>query len=151
MDLGTFGAVVKFAIELEDKVAQQYDNFVKLTTDSEVKATLKAIVLKGRKRIDNLKRLRSNNTTEMILEPIYGLDSLNYKIKKYEGDQLPFKSFKVLALKNENILLNFYQEAGDKLEFLSEVAYVFEDFAEENTENIEIIQGLQLVRSGCFQ
>jgi hypothetical protein len=140
MDLGTFGAVVKFAIELENTVVQQYDNFVKLTIDSEIKTTLKAIALKGRKRISSLKRLRSENTTEMILEPIYGLDSLNYKIKVFEGYQLPFKSLKALAVENENVLLNFYEESGKKLKFLSEVAYAFEDFAEENNENIEIFQ-----------
>jgi hypothetical protein len=142
MNLGTFGAVLKFAIQLENTMVQQYENIVNLTDDSEKKTKLNAIIKQINRRIANLKRIRSENTTEMILEPIYGLDGDNYALKLPKEALESFTLLKQTILEKTQILLKFYQEAGIKLEFLSEVAYTFEDFVEENNENLEEFKNL---------
>ena len=138
MDLGTFGAVLKYAIQLENSALKVYERVLNLIDNERMKIFFIDFSKQNVKRIDTLKRLRSENTTEMILEPIYGLESDNYSFIKDEFEAT--SDFKEIIIKVENTLNCFYHDAAEKIDFLSEVAYKFEDFAEQNLENINLIQ-----------
>jgi hypothetical protein len=140
MDLGTFGAVLKYAIQLENSALKLYESVLNLIDNERMKLIFVDLSKQNLKRIVTLKRLRCENTTEMILEPIYGLESDNYSIINNEFEDI--SDFKEIIIKIENTLNSFYQDASEKIDFLSEVAYTFEDFAEQNLENINLFQNL---------
>ncbi len=139
MDLGTFGAIMKFALEIEGKVSDFYKRGSDQETDVTLKELLVNLVSRGQKRIQTLERVRRENVTEMILEPIEGFDSDSFEIKT----ELPKDSDSVrrTAMKIEKTLLEFYNAAAIKIEFLPEAAYAFELLAEKNEAAIKQLSG----------
>ena len=76
MELGTFGAIISFALELESQAYEYYEdlnNTVFFQSNSQL--------MKGsQKRSKRLRRIRQELVTEMILEPITGVESNDYLI-----------------------------------------------------------------------
>ena len=119
MELGTFGSILKFALEQENEAIQFYKSASAHLSNQRLNELFSELVIRGEKRIKTLERVRRENTTEMILEPIVDFDSEKYSIGKAisdSGDE------------------NFYITAAKKIEFLSEAAYAFELLAEKNAE-----------------
>jgi hypothetical protein len=129
MELGTFGAVLKFAMELEEKAISFYEEVRNKSSKSDHFTTL---VQRGQKRLKILERVRRENTTEMILEPITGLDPDAYtpEISIPEGSD--DKAIQSIAIALEKKLQEFYTDAAVKVEFLIEAAYSLEALADEN-------------------
>ncbi|MFW9786189.1 MAG: hypothetical protein ACFFE2_12630 [Candidatus Thorarchaeota archaeon] len=134
MDLGTFGAIMKFALEVENDVARFYENAKELTKGKMLTDLFERLANRGQKRVKTVERIRRENVTEMILEPITGLDSDTYQpntmIPKNPDDGI----LQEIAGEIEKTLFAFYDQASRKLDFLSEVAYSFEQLAEANEE-----------------
>jgi rubrerythrin len=76
MDLGTFGAILGFGMELEEQTASFYEGGAKGSLE-EGFATL---ARGSRKRLKRLERNRREGVAEMILEPITGLDGDSYQV-----------------------------------------------------------------------
>jgi len=130
LDLGTFGAIMKFALEIESSVIEIYEKGSTQVADATLKEQLANLVSRGQKRIQTLERVRRENVTEMILEPIEGLDSDSFEIKT----DLPtdMESIRMVVIEIEKALLEFYNTAAVKIDFLPEAAYAFELLAEKN-------------------
>jgi hypothetical protein len=92
---------------------------------------------RGQKRVKTLERVRRENVTEMILEPIIGLDSDNYQLITEIPSSVEQKEVKELAIDIEKGLLEFYTHAAAKIDFLIEVAYSFELLSEANEEALQ--------------
>lgn len=137
MDLGTFGAIMKFALEVESEVTGFYESAREMIKDEDLSTFFASLASRGQKRIKTVERIRRENVTEMILEPITGLDSDSYKPVTSIPDSPDDKALQGIALEIEKSLHSFYVEAGAKIDFLSEVAYSFEILAEANEESIE--------------
>jgi rubrerythrin len=142
LELGTFGAVLRFALELEAAMTALYKSALGHTTNPKLKQLAEGFIQRGEKRVQLLMRLRRENTTEMLLEPITGLDSEKFRpqteLSKGAGDA----SLTKLASAMETKLQAFYTAAAEKVSFLSEAAGAFERLAEENTENARRLQTL---------
>ncbi|MGY5856372.1 MAG: hypothetical protein RTS72_07205 [Candidatus Thorarchaeota archaeon] len=134
MDLGTFGAIMKFALEVENEVASFYESAKEKITDQELLDLFDSLANRGRKRIKTIERVRRENVTEMILEQISGLDSDTYKPETSPPDTPDDDALRGTAIEIEKKLQAFYSQAGAKIDFLSEVAYSFELLAEANEE-----------------
>ena len=137
MDLGTFGAIMKFALETEQDVTKFYEAASKLVNDQNKVELFQDLLKRGEKRLKTLERVRRENITEMILEPIIGLDSENYKIVTEIQSNQGEKEVQELALSIEKSLLEFYTHAGAKIDFLIEVSYSFELLAEANEKAMQ--------------
>jgi rubrerythrin len=135
MELGTFGAVIKFALELEVKASDFYETAAKITTTDRLKMSFETFLQKRQIRIETLKRLRRENTTEMILEPISGLEEEKYRIKIEIPEDSSDKVLLEFASDMERQNQEFYGDAAKKIEFLIEPADIFEHFAVENQDN----------------
>ncbi len=118
MNLGTLGAILKFAIELESNVLDLY------TAEEDI--THETKITEFRKRIKKLKRLRRENTTEMILEPIVDFEISEYKINEEDSIVL-----------SENKLARFYETAAMKVDFIAEVSNVLKQFHEQHRKKHE--------------
>jgi hypothetical protein len=136
LDLGTFGAIMKFALELENSVNKFYDETSKQAKDPAFVGLLENMVTRGKKRLKTLERVRRENVTEMILEPIEGLDSDSFVIDTTLSKDADDATIKTLAVSIETTLQNFYESAAIKIDFLPEAAYAFELLAEKNEETI---------------
>ena len=123
--LNQFGAVMKFAIDLESDLAEYYENS-KLSEnhqahDEEFANRVKASL----KRKKNIERSRRENVTEITLEPIEGLKSDDYKLN--------LSDFSVDGInKNEAITIKFFSEAGPKINVL-ETRRVFKRCLKEHS------------------
>jgi len=134
MELGTFGSILKFAMELENDAIEFYKSMSPHVSDQKMADFFNELVIRGEKRIKTLERVRRENTTEMILEPITGFDSEEYTLSEEEQSSKSDEILRKQANEIETKLESFYTTAAKKIEFLSEAAYAFELLAEKNTE-----------------
>jgi rubrerythrin len=132
MDLGTFGAIMKFALEVETEVTRFYESAQGLAKAEDLAGVFGSLALRGEKRLRTIERIRRENVTEMILEPIVGLVSDAYQPTISIPEDVDDNKLTNIAREVEKKLNAFYNDAAAKLEFLSEVAYSFEILAEAN-------------------
>ena len=137
MNLGTFGAIMKFAMEIESDVTSFYESAKEKVKDQDLVEIFDSLGKRGQKRVKTIERVRRENVTEMILEQISGLDSDTYKPVTSLPDAPEDKVLRGIAIEMEKKLQAFYTQAGVKIDFLSEVAYSFELLAEANEEASE--------------
>ena len=140
MDLGTFGAVVKFALDLEATAAAFYETATTITSNQNLKGFFEKMIIQRQGRIALLMRVRREHTTEMILEPIMGLESEKYRPKTECPEGCDDKTLGDLATLLEEKIQAFYIDASEKVSFLSEAVGFFEKLADENIENKEAIE-----------
>jgi hypothetical protein len=120
MQLGTFGAIMTFAMQLEEQGVTFY-GVERRSLPEETRAEL----LRGsRKRLKRLERAKREGVAEMILEPISGLEDSAYQAEESD-DALQ------TALRFETVCGRYYREAAEKLPIL-EISRLFERMAEEN-------------------
>ena len=74
MKLGTFGAILGFALQMEEQTA----SFYKTAAQDHPGELFTDMARRARKRVTRLERARREGVAEMILEPITGLDSDDY-------------------------------------------------------------------------
>ena len=134
MDLTTFGAVVKFALDIEAEASSFYESAIGVVTDPGLGKLLESLFHRGQKRIKTLMRIRRENVTEMILEPIAGLDSEVHKPVTVIPAGADDGVVRETAAALETKLHEFYMHAAAKIGFLSEAAYAFELLADANSE-----------------
>jgi len=134
MELRNFGAVIKFALEVEAMAAAFYETAKAITKNQKLKIPFETFMQMRMTRMERLKRLRRENTTEMILEPISGLNAEKYRSKTECPEGCLDKKLIELAVLMENLNSVFYVDAAKKIEFLIEPADIFEQMAEENKD-----------------
>lgn len=137
LDLGTFGAIMKFALKIEGKVTDFYTEVGRHVKNDILVGILGDLVTRGEKRITILERVRRENVTEMILEPIEGLDSDSYGIETTIPTSADDVTIKTIVTNIETTLQKFYTDAARKIDFLPEAEYAFELLAEKNEETIK--------------
>jgi rubrerythrin len=133
MQLGTFGAILSFAIDLENKAAGFYDEAAKVVD----KDLFLKLHRSANKRAKRLERTRREGVTEMILESITGLDSDDYTVKLNVGTE-PSELYKLATTIEEN-RDRFYTDAAGKIP-IQEVVRVLTRMAKENQKQISEIK-----------
>jgi rubrerythrin len=123
---------MKFALEVENEVTSFYESAKELVEDQELAGLFDSLADRGQKRTKTIERVRRENVTEMILEPITGLDSETYKPVTAIPEDPDDGAIREVAVEIEKNLQSFYAQSALKIDFLSEVAYAFELLAEAN-------------------
>ena len=77
MDLATFGAIMSFGLDLEQQAAAFYDYAARGVLEEPFANLAKS----ARKRAVRMERARREGITEMILEPITGMDGDDYHLE----------------------------------------------------------------------
>jgi rubrerythrin len=133
MELGTFGAIISFALELEEQTFNYYEN-IKLKGLSNLTSQL----LSGsQKRIRRLVRIRQELVTEMILEPITGVDRGVFEVSTSQrSDEVGLLNQAILLEEN---LHNYYSNTASLIP-MKEVERAFFRLAAENEKRIASIQ-----------
>jgi hypothetical protein len=136
LELGTFGAVLRFALELEAAVTALYKSAIGTGVSPRLKQLADGFIQHGEKRVQLLMRLRRENTTEMLLEPITGLHGEAFRLQTEVPKAASDAGLTRLALAMEEKVQAFYSAAAEKTSFLSEAAAAFERLLDEHAENV---------------
>ncbi len=137
MDLATFGAILSFALELEERAAAFYTE----TARGELEDIFIDLGRSSNKRANRMERTRREGVAEMILEPITGLDSDDYYVELSVNAHEPELLAQAIAL--EEIAQHFYSDAAAKIP-IREVVRIFQRMANENEKRRERLVDVRL-------
>jgi len=127
MELGTFGAILRFAMELEQQAVDFYEGAV----GGELEAGFGELARGSRKRLKRLERARREMVTEMILESITGLNGDDYRVDV--DSKVDEAGLLRQARTLEETTACFYQDAAAKMP-IREVVRLFRRLVRENEQ-----------------
>ena len=126
MELGTFGAIMRFAMDLEEQAAGFYEGAAR----DGLRGAFGELASGSRKRLRRLERARREFVTEMILEAITGLDGDAYHVDLDPADE---SGLLRQAQALEEASARFYRDAAEKMP-IREVVRLFRRLARENEQ-----------------
>lgn len=142
MELATVGAVLAFAIKLEGRGAELYDEAASLATDSNSRQAFLSLAQAKRKRRKLLERSRREFVNEMLLEPIEGLDGSGYLIDTDLGTEMDSDAALRWAVGWEELSRRLYVDAAKKISHLPQLARVFKKLGKESADQRLSLQSL---------
>jgi len=138
MELGTFGAILGFAIDLEKQAAAFYE----AAAEGRLVQAFHELVRSSYKRLRRLEQARRELVAEIILESITGLDSDAY------GVDLDPETDEAGLLRQgrafEEVATRFYRDAAGKMP-IREVVRLFQRLARENEQRRARLEAVQQV------
>ncbi len=143
MTLTTFGAIMGFASEVIRQSELTYQSMVEKAKHPALKEALQVLLNESRKNHSLMEQSRREHVTEMILEPITGLDPeayhLDLEISNSAEDVHLFKT----ALMIEEREKRFFQDVSSRVP-LPEVAKMFRKIGQKKEKNIDRLRSLRL-------
>ena len=124
-ELGTFGAIVRFAITLEEQAADFYER----PSPDTLHLIFAKLARQNRQRSARLERARQEMVAEMILESITGLTEESYRLEL--GPVTAGADLHQQAQTIEKTVARFYRDAAEKIP-IREVSRLFNRLAQEN-------------------
>jgi len=125
VELGTFGAILKFALELEERAAAFYEAGAR----GRLAEDFAELARGSRKRHRRLEQARRELVNEMILESITGLEGEAYTV---DLDATVDEAERLRqAERLEETAARFYRDAAAKMP-IREIVRLFERLAREN-------------------
>jgi hypothetical protein len=143
MGLTTFGAIMGFAAEMAGKTEEIYKAMVQKAKDSTFRETLQVLSEEEGKNHSLMIKTRRENVTEMILEPVTGLQQEDYEIDLKVPEVTEDAGLLKAALMLEERQKKFFRDASSKVP-LPEVARIFRKVAQKKEENLAKLQGIGL-------
>jgi len=143
MELGTAGAVLSFALELERQAASFYQEALahpKVSEGTRVRGVLEQLAQQQRRRVKRLERLRREQVTEMILEPIRGLEDEPYRIQVEVQPRAEASQVVAQAIRMEENIKSFLEAAAAKLHFLPELSGDLQRLANQIEDSLESLR-----------
>ncbi len=144
VELGTFGALLRFAIELERQTGEHYKSLASKVHDPSATELFSRYAREYARRLKLLEGLRQQSINEVLLEPISNLDSRLYLFTPDVSDEMGINAVLDAALGVENKVEGFYRdslrEAGP---VLGEANRVFRRFLDENREREKVLLALR--------
>ena len=145
MALSTFGAIMGFAAEMVQRTETFYKTMVQMAKNPIVGEALQVLLEEERKNYSLMERTRRENVTEMILEPIAGLDQSDYEIEMKGMDQTEDSDLMKMALILEERERRFFSEVSDKVP-LPEVGRIFRKVAQKKERSLAKLKTLGLTQ-----
>lgn len=136
MQLGTFGAILKYAIEIEDAASKFYDELSQKAPEV-LKGSIREFSDTSKKNKQTLEKTRRMEMQEMILEAIVGIDSSNYEAK-FESPDFARGVNSAVGIEQKASL--FYFDSSKKLGFLPNAARTLDRIGKERETRIEKIR-----------
>lgn len=125
MELGTFGAILRFAIEMEERAAAFYE----AAAQGALAEPFRELMRASRRRKQRLERARREGIAEMILESISGLDDAAYHTPL--DPQADEAAWQRQASALQEAAARFYRDAAAKMP-IPEIRRLFQQLAKEN-------------------
>ena len=142
MDLGTTGAILSFALALEERKGAFYSKHVAEVHNPSLRQAFEEIQRDQRKRERILSRFRRENVTEMILEPIHGFDSDEFELTISSEELHDDTTLQKSAIKIEENSQSFFLKASEKTTFLPEVSDQFKRFSDSAGNRAKLLKSI---------
>jgi len=130
-----------FAAEMVGQAEEIYGILSQEAEEPELKEILTTLLEEGRRNRPLMERMRRENVTEMILEPITELPWEDYKIHHSVQGRMGDADILKLALALEERERKFFQDASSKLS-LPEVASRLRKMVRKKEENLARLERL---------
>ncbi|RJR41114.1 MAG: hypothetical protein C4576_18480 [Desulfobacteraceae bacterium] len=141
MALTTFGAVMGFAAEMARQGEEIYRAALEKAKEQGLKDGLKDLLLEQGKNRSLMERARREHVTEMILEPISGLNEEEYRLDSEVPQEAEDDELLKLALFREEVEMRFFSDCSGKIP-LPEVAGIFRKIARKKGSNVTRLKNL---------
>ena len=122
MPLENFGSILNFAEELERQDQEFYATLAANPACGAYKEMFEQLAAAANKNMKNVQRIRRENVTEMILEPIKGFTRAPYCEECASADTLSTEDALATARRLEDRAVRYYTEAAEKIKALPEVS-----------------------------
>lgn len=142
MSLKNFGSVMDFAIQLESGDASFLEQVLHNPEMQENREVLERLAQENKKNSKTLSRARQENVTEMILEPIQGLESEEYQTDRPEPENMDGAELVAKLKELEDRAERFYREAAERIKPVSDVAGTFQRLAKKRRARREKLDAL---------
>ncbi len=143
MSLSTFGAIMGFAAEMVQQTETFYKAMVQKAKDPILSEALQVLSEEEGKNYSLMERTRRENVTEMILEPVTGLQREDYEIDLKMTDQMRDADLLKMALILEERERRFFSEVSGKIP-LPEVGRIFRKMAQKKEKSLAKLKTLSL-------
>ena len=145
MTLSTFGAIMGFAAQMVRQTETLYKTMIQKVENPVLREALQLLLEEEGKNYSLMERTRRENVTEMILEPIAGLDQSDYEIEMKGMDQTEDSDLMKMALILEERERRFFSEVSDKVP-LPEVGRIFRKVAQKKERSLAKLKALGLTQ-----
>jgi rubrerythrin len=143
MALSTFGAIMGFAAEMAREAGETYRSLSEKARAPVLRAVLNELASEAAKNHSLMEKARRENVTEMILEPVAGLNQEDYEVDLQGLSQIDDVDLLKIALLLEERGNRFFRDASTKVP-LPEVARIFRKVSQKKEENLTKLQNLGL-------
>ncbi len=139
MPLVNFGSILSFAEEIETQQLEIYNQVLALPHCAEMKKDIQALAKAAQKRISEVRRVRRENVTEMILETIEGFSREPFLMKTPDAAAMTTEEITPLILHMGDRAMDFYDKAALKLKGQAEVARALKGLKKKHAKDKGII------------
>ncbi|MDH7504692.1 MAG: ferritin family protein [Candidatus Acetothermia bacterium] len=115
MELTTFGALLRFGIELEGRAAELYRDWARAARGDKTKSVLEELARAAERHRQRLERERRENISEMLLEPVHEMRADGYRLELRPSAEGRDAELLELAQRAEEVLEQFYRDAAARL------------------------------------
>ena len=122
MELKNFGSILNFAAELEAADEAFYRRAAQNSACVPYKDIFEELVREHKQNEEKILRIRRENVTEMILEPIKDFMSHPFLMESGDVERMDFQAVLQTARKLEIRSEHYYSEAAEKIKALPEVS-----------------------------
>ena len=145
MELGTVGAVLRFAIELEGHSAEFYEEAASLAKHQPTGEIFFSLAEAKSKRKKLVERSRREFVNEMLLEPIAGLEGSDDLVRKELPSDVDSRAALRIAKELEQSSQALYLDAAALVSHLPQMARVFKKLGQGNADHrlrLESLEGM---------
>ena len=143
MELGTVGAVLRFAIELEGHSAEFYEEAASLAKDQPTGEIFSSLAEAKSKRKKLVERSRREFVNEMLLEPIAGLEGSDDLVRKELPSDVDSRAALRIAKELEENSHALYLDAAALVSHLPQMARVFKKLGQGNADHRLRLESLE--------
>ena len=142
MELTTFTMVLRFTLQLEDKTSQFYRNLVASSNSPQAKELFTKLTENSERRKKDLERTARESVDHSLLEPVAGIFEETYAVNTTLAEHPEPKEAIATAIALEELMAKFYSEAGQKIQFISNVSRLYRRYAQDRTKAVTSLKEL---------
>ena len=141
MPLVNFGSILTFAEEIESMQIDFCNTVMALPQFADLKPWLQVLGKSAQKRLAEIRRVRREHVTEMILETIQGFSRDPFTLDVPDPSTLPVQDIAPLVIQLGNRAAAFYEAAADKLKGQAEVSRALKGLKKKHLKELQTIEG----------
>ncbi|MFN2353663.1 MAG: hypothetical protein ABR512_03935 [Desulfopila sp.] len=143
MPLINFGSILGFAEEIENQHLQLYSEAARHPQCAPSHSAFEALAKGARKRLKEVKRVRRENVTEMILETIEGFERKAFIISLPDIATMDRKTLLAKSFELVDRSLDFYEQAAQRLKGQAEVARALKNLCKNHGKDRKKLEEIE--------